>query len=74
MSLLDILTHPVTRELWAGVQYTAPRVLKAWQEHSAPKPVTEADVAAAASQTAAPDFGDVTDVQPKEVSNHENPS
>lgn len=70
MSIFDFFTHPVTRELWNGIQYTAPRVLKAWQEHAAPKPVTEQDVAAAASQTAPPDFGDT---QPEEP-HHETPS
>jgi hypothetical protein len=58
MTLLEFFTHPVTRELWAGIQHTAPRVMRAWQEHAAPKPVTSDDLQRAAADTAQPTFDD----------------
>jgi hypothetical protein len=56
MSFIEILMHPVTKEFFAGVQYTAPRMYRAWQENATPRPAQDAD--AAAQATAPPDFGD----------------
>jgi hypothetical protein len=58
---MGLLMHPVTAELWRGIQYTAPRVLKAWQESINPMPVTPDDVAKAQQETAMPSFDTTTE-------------
>jgi hypothetical protein len=42
-----------------GIQYTAPRVFKAWQAASAPKVVTQEDIAQTSKEMAPPIFEDM---------------
>lgn len=56
MSIVDLIGHPITRALWDGVKYTAPRVVNAWHSKHMPRSTTEYDVQQAASETAEPIF------------------
>jgi hypothetical protein len=70
MSFMDLVMHPVTQALFDGVKYTAPKVIKAIQEQSAPRPVTDEDIKQSAAETAQPDFGSAIPETPyKDIGN-----